>query len=99
MLPSKSSGPTRSTRTYARHSTTRFAPFAKVSDHPNIVTLYRPLSTPDGRPVLVLELCRESIAEQTQRLGPLDPADVVRARSRSQAPSRLLTGAAFSIAT
>ena len=51
---------------------------AKVSDHPNIVTLYRPLSTPDGRPVLVLELCRESIAEQTQRLGPLDPADVVR---------------------
>ena len=51
---------------------------AKVSDHPNIVTLYRPLTTADGRPVLVLELCRESIAEQAQRRGPVDPPDAVR---------------------
>jgi serine/threonine protein kinase len=44
---------------------------ARVSDHPNIVTLYRPLATPDGRPVLVLELCRESLAQQVRRAGPL----------------------------
>jgi serine/threonine-protein kinase PknK len=49
---------------------------AMVSDHPNIVTLYRPLSTPDGRPVLVLELCRESLAQQVRRDGPL-PARTV----------------------
>ena len=42
----------------------------KVSDHPNIVTLYRPLSTPDGRPALVLELCRESLGQQIRRTGP-----------------------------
>jgi serine/threonine protein kinase len=49
----------------------------KVSDHPNIVTLYRAVTTADGRPVLVLELCRESIADQVERRGLLDPADVV----------------------
>ena len=49
---------------------------AMVSDHPNIVTLYRPLTTPDGRPVLVLELCRESLAQQLRRDGPL-PAPTV----------------------
>ncbi|MGH9116130.1 MAG: serine/threonine-protein kinase, partial [Acidimicrobiales bacterium] len=50
----------------------------KVSDHPNIVTLYRPLTTPDGRPVLVLELCRESLAERIRRSGPLDVIEVTR---------------------
>jgi hypothetical protein len=51
---------------------------AKVSDHPNIVTLYRPLATPDGRPVLVLELCRESLAQQVRRTVPLSAAQVTR---------------------
>jgi hypothetical protein len=51
---------------------------AKVSDHPNIVTLYRPLATPDGRPVLVLELCRESLALQVRRTGPLSAHQVTR---------------------
>ena len=51
---------------------------AKVSDHPNIVTFYRPLTTPDGRPVLVLELCRESLADRLRRGGPLGARDVIR---------------------
>ncbi len=51
---------------------------ARVSDHPNIVTLFRSLNTPDGRPVLVLELCRESFAQRLQRSGPLDARGVVR---------------------
>ena len=51
---------------------------AKVSDHPNIVTLYRPSTTTDGRPVLVLELCRESLAQQMRTGGPLAPVDVTR---------------------
>ncbi len=49
---------------------------AQVSDHPNIVTLYRPLSTPDGRPVLVLELCRESLAQRVRRSGSLPAREV-----------------------
>jgi serine/threonine protein kinase len=51
---------------------------ARVSDHPNIVTLYRPVATPDGRPVLVLELCRESLAQQVRRTGPLPARQVTR---------------------
>ena len=51
---------------------------AKVSDHPNIVTLYRPLTTPDGRPVLVLELCKESLGERVRTSGPLEPAEAVQ---------------------
>jgi hypothetical protein len=51
---------------------------AAVSDHPNIVTLYRPSTTADGRPALVLELCRESLAQQVRTSGPLDPVDVTR---------------------
>jgi len=50
----------------------------KVSDHPNIVTLYRPLTTPDGRPVLVLELCRQSLAQQVRTAGPLTAPAAVR---------------------
>ena len=48
-----------------------------VSSHPNIVTLYRTLTTADDRPVLVLELCRESTADRVRRSGPLDPREAV----------------------
>lgn len=51
---------------------------AAVSGHPNIVTLYRPCETVDGRPVLVLELCRESLAQQVRDRGPLAAIDVAR---------------------
>ncbi|MDE3207088.1 MAG: serine/threonine protein kinase [Acidobacteriota bacterium] len=51
---------------------------AAVSDHPNIVTLYRPSNTVDGRPVLVLELCRESLAQQMRTRGPIEAPDVTR---------------------
>ncbi|MBV9662221.1 MAG: serine/threonine protein kinase [Acidimicrobiales bacterium] len=51
---------------------------AKVSDHPNIVTLYRPLQTPDGRPVLVLELCRHSLSHQIRTSGPLGPQEATQ---------------------
>ena len=37
---------------------------AELSSHPNIVTLYRMFTAPDGRPVLVLELCRGSMGER-----------------------------------
>lgn len=33
-----------------------------LSSHPKIVTLFRAFRTPDGRPVLVLELCTGAIA-------------------------------------
>ena len=49
-----------------------------MSHHPNIVTLYRPTATPDGRPVFVLELCRGSLSEQLRRDGPLNPSDATR---------------------
>ena len=51
---------------------------ARVSDHPNIVTLYRPLTTSDGRPVLVLELCRESMAQRLRRTGPVGAQEATR---------------------
>ena len=51
---------------------------AAVSGHPNIVTLYRPFSTADGRPVLVLELCRESLAQRLRDTGPLPAPEVTR---------------------
>lgn len=51
---------------------------AKVSDHPNIVTLYRPATTSDGRPVLVLELCRGSLGSRVRTEGPMDPQEVTR---------------------
>ena len=35
-----------------------------LSSHPNIVTLYRTFRTPDGRPVLVLELCTGAVADR-----------------------------------
>ena len=51
---------------------------AAVSGHPNIVTLYRPCETADGRPVLVLELCRESLGQQLRDGGPRAAVDVTR---------------------
>jgi serine/threonine protein kinase len=48
-----------------------------VSGHPNVVTLYRPLATPDRRAVLVLELCQESYAQQVRRNGPLSAQETV----------------------
>lgn len=44
---------------------------AFVSMHPNIVTLYRRLSLPDGRRGLVMELCRTTLAERVAA-GPLE---------------------------
>jgi hypothetical protein len=35
-----------------------------LSSHPNVVTFYRSFVLPDGRPVLVLELCNGSVAER-----------------------------------
>ena len=51
---------------------------AAVSDHPNIVTLYRPSTTNDGRPVLVLELCKESLGQQLRVSGPMQADEVAR---------------------
>ncbi len=49
-----------------------------LSNHPNVTTLYRSFFTPEGRPVLVLELCRGSLAERARRQGPLSPAETVQ---------------------
>jgi hypothetical protein len=48
-----------------------------VSAHPNIVTLYRSFQTPDGRPVLVLELCIGSIFDEFRTPGGLSTQRVV----------------------
>ena len=48
-----------------------------LSAHPNIVTLYRTLTTEDDRPVLVLELCNGSIWERTRDQGRLAPWESV----------------------
>ena len=45
-----------------------------LSSHPNIVTLFRSFNSSDGRPVLVLELCRGSMADQP---APMPVAEVV----------------------
>ncbi|HZC69638.1 MAG TPA: serine/threonine-protein kinase, partial [Jatrophihabitans sp.] len=37
-----------------------------VSSHPNIVTLFRSFRVSDGRPVLVLELCRGAVSDRTR---------------------------------
>lgn len=50
---------------------------AAVSSHPHIVTLYRTLTAADGRPALVLELCRESSADRLRHLGPRPSQEVV----------------------
>lgn len=51
---------------------------ALLSNHPNVTTLYRAFFTPEGRPVLVLELCRGSLAQRVRQEGPLPPEEVVR---------------------
>ena len=48
-----------------------------VSSHPNIVTLFRSFRAADGRPVLVLELCRGTVADQLQIGRGLPVRDVV----------------------
>jgi hypothetical protein len=49
---------------------------ATLSRHPDVVTLHRRVTATDGRPVLVLELCAGSLADQRAR-GPLEPRRVV----------------------
>jgi serine/threonine protein kinase len=51
---------------------------ALLSNHPNVTTLYGSFFTPEGRPVLVLELCRESLAQRVRLRGPLPPAEVIQ---------------------
>ncbi len=51
---------------------------ALLSNHPNVTTLYGSFFTPEGRPVLVLELCRESLAQRVRQQGPLSPAEVIK---------------------
>jgi hypothetical protein len=51
---------------------------ALLSNHPNVTTLYGTFSTPEGRPVLVLELCRESLAHRVRQSGPLAADEVVQ---------------------
>ncbi len=48
-----------------------------VSSHPNIVTLYRSFRAADGRPVLVLELCRGSVGVRTIEGHGMPAAEVV----------------------
>jgi Protein kinase domain len=51
---------------------------ALLSNHPNVTTLYGTFSTPEGRPVLVLELCRESLAHRVRQSGTLPASEVVQ---------------------
>jgi len=51
---------------------------ALLSNHPNVTTLYGAFSTPEGRPVLVLELCRESLAHRVRQNGALPAREVVQ---------------------
>lgn len=48
-----------------------------LSSHPHIVTLYRTLWTPDGRPFLVLELCSGAIADWLHNGAGLPARDAV----------------------
>jgi serine/threonine protein kinase len=49
-----------------------------LSAHPNIVTLYRTSVLRSGRPMLVLELCGGSLADQLNSTGPIHPSLVVK---------------------
>ncbi len=73
---------------------------ALLSNHPNVTTLYGTFSTPEGRPVLVLELCRESLAHRVRQNGTL-PARARLSRSVSRSPglSRRRTAPVCSTAT
>jgi serine/threonine protein kinase len=48
-----------------------------LSSHPNIVTLYRTFRIPDGRPVLVLELCTGVVADRLRGGAGLPVTDAV----------------------
>ena len=48
-----------------------------VNDHPNIVTLYRVVSRPNHAPMLVMELCQGSVADELERNGPLPVQQVI----------------------
>jgi serine/threonine protein kinase len=48
-----------------------------LSVHPNIVTLYRTEVTPDGRPVLVMDLCQGPVADGGASEGGMEPAHAV----------------------
>ncbi|HUZ20944.1 MAG TPA: protein kinase [Acidimicrobiales bacterium] len=48
-----------------------------LSAHPNIVTLYRTMTTSSSRPVLVLELCTGSMAERVRAAGRLPVYEAV----------------------
>jgi serine/threonine protein kinase len=48
-----------------------------VSSHPNIVTLFRIFRAVDGRPVLVLELCRGPISERIRQGEGMPVAEVL----------------------
>lgn len=63
--------PARVTEAFERESTV----LAALGSHPNIVTMYRRLTLSDGRPALVLELCRGSLAGRLGRGEPIAPSD------------------------
>ncbi|MEV0402602.1 protein kinase [Actinoallomurus sp. NPDC050550] len=49
----------------------------RLSEHPNVVTLYDADTLPDHRPYLVMELCPGgSLTDRLRRDGPMDPAQV-----------------------
>jgi serine/threonine protein kinase len=48
-----------------------------LSAHPNIVTLYRVFRVPDGRPVLVLELCSGAVSDRLRDGAGLPVAEAV----------------------
>jgi serine/threonine protein kinase len=48
-----------------------------VGAHPNIVTLYHTFSLPDGRPVLVLDLCVGSVADRLHSGRRIPPREAV----------------------
>jgi serine/threonine protein kinase len=56
-----------------------------LSAHPNIVTLHRTDVTPDGRPVLVMELCRGTVADRGVGPGGRE--------QRAMAPARAVSAA------
>ena len=49
-----------------------------LSAHPNIVTLYRTSVLRSEHPMLVLELCNGSLADQLSSTGPIHPSHVVK---------------------
>lgn len=54
------------------------AALSLLSNHPNVTTLYRAFISPEGRPVLVLELCKGSLAQRVRQSGPMPAQEVVK---------------------